>query len=65
MRLRKCDLVGPIDRTYFHNYIWIEILLKKVRRLKCDPLNPVDRPDFHNFIYEQEAKENFVFPDNL
>ena len=41
---------GPIDRPDFHNYVLIEILLKKVRLRKCDPLGPIDRPDFHNFI---------------
>ena len=49
-RLRKCDPLGPIDRPDFHNYVLIEILLKKVRLRKCDPLGPVDEPDFHNYI---------------
>ena len=42
---------GPIDRPDFHNYVLIEILLKKVRLRKCDPLGPIDRPYFHNYIY--------------
>ena len=26
---RKCDPLGPVDRPDFHNYILMEILLKK------------------------------------
>ena len=38
MRRRKFDPLGRVDRPDFHNYILIEILLKKVRHRKCDPL---------------------------
>ena len=50
MQHRKCDPLGPVDRPDFHNYVLIEILLKKVRLRKCDPLGLIDRPDFHNYI---------------
>ena len=33
-----------------HNYILIEILLKKVRHRKCEPLGPVDSPNLHNYV---------------
>jgi hypothetical protein len=42
------DRLCPVDRQNLHNYILVEILLKKVRRRKCDLLGPVD--DLHNFI---------------
>ena len=50
MRLRKCDPLGPVERPDFHDYILLEILLKKVQRRKCDPMGPVDIPDFHDYI---------------
>ena len=50
MQRRKCDPLGTVDRPDIHNYLLIEILLKKVRRRKCDLLGPVDRPDFHNYV---------------
>ena len=45
--------LGAVNRPGFHNYILIEILLKKARHRKCDPLGLVDRPDFHNYILIQ------------
>ena len=45
--------LGLVNRPDFHNYILIEILLKKARRGKCDPLGLVDKPDFHNYILIQ------------
>ena len=50
VRLRKCDPLGPVERPDFHDYILLEILLKKVQRRKCDPMGPVDIPDFHDYI---------------
>ena len=44
----KYDPLYPVENL--QNYIWIEILPKKVRRRMCDPLGLVDRPDFHTYI---------------
>ena len=44
------DRLCPVDRQNLHNYILVEILLKKVRHRKCDLWGPVDRPNLHNYI---------------
>ena len=43
------DRLCPVDRQNLHNYILVEILLKKVRHRKCDLWGPVDRPNLHNY----------------
>ena len=44
------DRLCPVDRQNLHNYILVEVLLKKVRHRKCDLWGPVDRPNLHNYI---------------
>ena len=46
---------GPIDRPDFHNYILIEILLKKVRLTKCDPLE-----NWHTRLSQLCINRNFA-----
>ena len=52
---KKCNIesvtaLGLVDGPDFHNYVLIEILLKKMWLRKCEPLGPMDRPDFHNYV---------------